>query len=472
MRVAVVGQGYVGVAGAVALARQGHHVTGIERDATRLESLTAGRAPVSEPGLQEELSLALGTGRLRFAPDLAHTHLREPFDLVLITVGSPPTEDGSADLSQVGVALGEAAALLPAPYVVLKSTVPPGTSDGFLVAYPQLRDRYAYTPEFLNQGSALDDWSAPSRVVVGLWSQAVVLPVLQELYGPLACPWVVTTPASAEMVKYASNTFLAMKISFANEFARLCTAPELNIDHVMQGVGLDPRIGHAFLQPGLGFGDSCLPKDTAALTHWAVARGLPTPLLDAAVAVNRAQPGLVRETLRAELGDDLARCEVAVLGARYEPWSDDMRAAPSRVVVPHLLEDTAGVRVWDPAMDAEHLGRLFPGARPCPDLRTAVEGARAAVVLTEWPETIEADWSELGARMAPPAVVVDGKNCLLPERLSGLPFTYRSVGNRIHPRAGAPGEVPTGAGGGDVLLGEPNDPTRDDRARPAGDPTG
>ncbi|MFF8846411.1 UDP-glucose dehydrogenase family protein [Streptomyces sp. NPDC015127] len=436
MRVAVVGQGYVGVTGAVALARQGHHVTGVERDAARLRSLAAGRAPVSEPGLQDELSLALATGRLRFTSGLAQAHLREPFEVVLITVGSPPAGDGTADLSQVAQALMDAAALLPVPYVVLKSTVPPGTSDGLLGACPHLRDRYAYNPEFLNQGSALDDWTSPARVVVGIRSHDG-LPLLRRLYGAPTCPWVVTTPATAEMVKYASNVFLAMKISFANECARLCATPELNTDHVMQGVGLDPRIGHAFLQPGLGYGDSCLPKDTEALAHWAAARGIPTPLLDAVIGVNRAQPGLVREVLRAELGEGLAHSEIAVLGARYEPWSDDMRAAPSRVVVPQLLDEAAGIRIWDPAMAPADLTRFFPGARPCPDLRSAVRGAAAVVVLTEWPETIEADWAELAAALVPPAVVVDGKNCLLPERLRDLPLVYRSVGNRLPARAEA-----------------------------------
>lgn len=437
MRVAIVGQGYVGVTGAVALARQGHHVTGIERDPARLAALETGRTPVSEPGLQQELSLARETGRLAFASDLAHTHLREPFEVVLITVGTPPDGTGAADLSQVTAALAEVAALLPPPAVVLKSTVPPGTSARLLQAHPQMRERYAYNPEFLNQGSALDDWTTPSRTVVGLWSHGP-LPLLHRLYGELTCPWVVTTPDTAEMIKYAGNAFLAMKISFANEFARLCAGPDLDIDKVMQGAGLDPRIGHAFLQPGLGFGDSCLPKDTAALAHWAAERGVPTPLLDATIAVNRAQPGLVRDMLREELGEQLAECEIAVLGARYEPWSDDMRAAPSRVLVPQLVAEAAAVRIWDPATDPEHLRRLFPGAQPCTELRTAVQGARAAIVLTEWPEAVEADWSLMAARMAPPAVVVDGKNCLLPERLAGLPLTYRSVGNRLPDRVTAP----------------------------------
>ncbi|MGK5630063.1 UDP-glucose dehydrogenase family protein [Streptomyces sp. URMC 123] len=447
MRIAVVGQGYVGVTGAVALAQQGHRVIGIEQDAARLRSLTAGRAPVFEPGLQEELSRALGTGNLRFAPDVVAAHAEAPFDLVMITVGTPAGPAGEADLRQVAAVLRDVVTLRPDPCVVLKSTVPPGTSDGLLDAHPELRDRYAYNPEFLNQGSALEDWTAPSRVVVGVRSRRP-LPLLRRLYEGVTCPWVVTTPGSAEMTKYASNAFLAMKISFANEIARLCSGPELDIDHVMRGVGCDPRIGHAFLQPGLGFGDSCLPKDTAALARWAADRALPTPLLDAAIAVNAAQPRLVPELLHQELGSALRDAVIAVLGVRYEPWSDDLRAAPSRAVVPRLLAEAGLVRVWDPATPPELITRLFPGAVPVPDLPGAVRGAHAAVILTEWPETVEADWPVLATELAAPRVVVDGKNCLTPARLAGLPVVYRCIGGR-------PLAPPTGPKG----PGEPGEPT-------------
>ncbi|WP_338673553.1 nucleotide sugar dehydrogenase [Streptomyces sp. SCSIO 30461] len=435
MRVAVVGQGYVGVTGAVALASHRHRVTGIEQQPGRLRSLHAGRAPVVEPGLQQELSLALETGRLRFAESLASAHAHEPFDVVLITVGTPPAEDGSADLSQVTAAVTEAAALLPAPIVVLKSTVPPGTSDAFLDAFPQLRQRYAYNPEFLNQGSALDDWSSPARVVAGVCYEPVVR-VLRELYGSPACPWVITTPVSAELAKYASNSFLAMKFSFANEVARLCGGPETNVDDVLRAAGCDPRIGHAFLQPGLGFGDSCLPKDTAALQRWADDLGVATPLLDAVIEINRTQPLLVIDTLCTELGADLASSQIAVLGARYEPWSDGMLAAPSRTIIPQLVDRAAGVRIWEPAIAGEELGRLFPGALAYTDMRSAIQGARAVVVLTEWPEIIEADWGELVTQLAAPAMIVDGKNCLSPQTMAGLPVAYHSTGRRLPVRIG------------------------------------
>lgn len=428
MRIAVVGQGYVGLTGAVSMALQGHQVTGVERDPERLRMLERGEAPVFEPGLPEQLAQA--SGRMTFAPEVGEAHRSFPFDLVMITVGTPPGPTGGADLSQVEAAVDEATRLLPPPYVVLKSTVPPGTSDMLLQAHPELRDRFAYNPEFLNQGSALTDWLSPARVVVGVYAKEMRV-VLQRLYPQMSCPWVVTTPSSAEMTKYASNVFLATKICFANEMARLCDRPGMDIDDVLRGVGFDPRIGHAFLQPGLGYGDSCLPKDTAALAHWAAVRGVPTPLLDATIQVNTDQPGMVAAILREMLAETPVRPRIAVLGVRYEPWSDDLRAAPSLKIIPGLVEAGASVRVWDPALSAAGLMELFPGTTPCDDLKTAVDDAHAVLVLTEWPDIIEADWADLAGRLAAPCVVVDGKNCLLPDRMAGLPLLYRSIGTRL-----------------------------------------
>ncbi|MFI9584716.1 UDP-glucose dehydrogenase family protein [Streptomyces sp. NPDC052236] len=439
MRIAVVGQGYVGLTGAVSMALQGHQVTGVERDPERLRTLERGEAPVYEPGLPEQLAQV--SGRVTFVPEVVAAHKRFPFDVVMITVGTPPGPTGAADLSQVQAAVEEASGLLPAPYVVLKSTVPPGTSDALVRAHPELRDRFAYNPEFLNQGSALTDWLAPARVVVGVYAEEMRA-VIQRLYPQLSCPMVVTTPPSAEMTKYASNVFLATKISFANEMARLCDRPGMDIDDVLRGVGFDPRIGHAFLQPGLGYGDSCLPKDTAALARWAVDHGVPTPLLDATIKVNAEQPRIVAAMLRETLGESFARSRIAVLGVRYEPWSDDLRAAPSLTVIPELMAAGASVRVWDPALSPDGLTDLFPGVIPCEDLPTAVHDANAVLVLTEWPDIIEADWADLAGRLAAPRLVVDGKNCLLPDRITGLPLLYRSIGSRLPHGATHPSPAP------------------------------
>ncbi|MGW0467874.1 UDP-glucose dehydrogenase family protein [Streptomyces sp. NPDC003027] len=440
MRAAVVGQGYVGVTGAVALAQQGHRVFGVEQDAERLACLRSGEPPVVEPGLVEQMTAVLRTGRLDFVEDLPDAVVADPLDAVLICVGTPPAADGTANLSQVLTAVGEAAELAGAPLVVLKSTVPPGTSDMLLGEYPELRQRFVCNPEFLNQGSALDDWQSPARIVAGAHHPAA-LDRLRELYRSVTCPWVTSTPAGAEMIKYASNAFLATKISFANELARLCTGPDINIDHVIQGVGLDPRIGHALLQPGTGYGDSCLPKDTTALSRWAAERGIPTPLLDATVQTNVQQPGAILRLLKESVGGDLSGVEVAVLGVRYEPWSDDLRAAPSRTLLPLLQEHGAAVRLWDPGLTPDELRHLSPRAEPHTALRAAVAGAHAALVLTEWPQVVEADWDDLASRMAEPRVVVDAKNCLPPVLMHRVPVVYRGIGNRRPTTEHAPTET-------------------------------
>ncbi|GHK03932.1 UDP-glucose 6-dehydrogenase [Streptomyces sp. Y2F8-2] len=430
MHVAVMGQGYVGVTGAVELTLQGHHVTGVEQNPARLRGLRGGHVPFSEPGLQQALSAALATGRLSFTGGLGPPHRHRPFDVALIAVGTPPDGHGWVDLSQVRTALDAVLRLRPAPRVVaVKSTIPPGTSNTLAAAHPGLRERYVHNPEFLSQGSALRDWACPARIVVGLWSHDL-LPALRDLYAGPACEWVVTSPTGAEIIKYAANAFLATKISFGNEIARLCSLPDVNVDHVMRGIGADPRIGHALLQPGLGFGDHCLPKDTAALARWAATLGVPTPLLDATIAVNRDQPQLVVRTLQSALDGQLPDAVVAVLGLRYQPWSDDLRAAPSRNIVPALLDQAAEVRVWDPATGKDDIAALFPGTRPADCLSTAVQGAHAAVILTEWPDIVEADWRILSGLLTEPRLIVDGKNCLPPRQLLSLPARYHSIGSR------------------------------------------
>ncbi|MBT2439472.1 UDP-glucose/GDP-mannose dehydrogenase family protein [Streptomyces sp. ISL-36] len=429
MRAAVVGQGYVGVTGAVALAQQGHRVVGVEQDRERLACLRAGEPPEFEPGLIQQMTAVLRTGRLEFVEDLPDAMVADPLDVVMICVGAPPAADGTTNLSEVLAAVEEAAELVGDPLVVLRSTVPPGTSDMLLAEYPELRQRFVCNPEFLNRGDALDGWQAPARIVAGAHHPPAV-DRLRDLYRSVSCPWVTSTPSTAEMIKYASNAFLATKISFANELARMCTGPELNIDHVVQGVGLDPRIGPALLQPGTGHGDSCLPVDTAALSHWAADLGVPTPLIDATVRAHAQQPAALLNLLRESVGGHLLGLDVAVLGVCHEPWNDDLRFAPGRALLALLQEQGAAVRVWDPGLTPDELRHLAPSATTHAALPSAVAGAHAALVLTEWPQAVEADWADLAARMREPRVVVDAKNCLPPVLLHQVPVDYRGIGNR------------------------------------------
>lgn len=428
MRVAVIGQGYVGLTASACLAEAGHQVVGVEQDAGKLALLQAGRAPIYEPGLQELLDSVIESGRLSFVERL---DLAGHPEAVIVAVGSPPLPSGGVDPSQLMSAMADLRALRPSPsLVVVKTTATPGISDRLLAHGTQegLVDRYVYSPEFLNQGTALEDWRRPDRLVVGLYDQTL-LPAVRDLYQGTDGPWVITTPKTAEMIKYASNTFLATKISFMNEFANLCDDVGADVDELVSGIALDPRIGGEFLRPGIGYGDSCLPKDTLALSRWARRTGRPTPLLDAVIAVNESQPLQVVRMLERRIKDDsLEGLQVTVLGLLYEPWSDDMRAAPSLKLIPELSAMGAHVRVWDPSFEYSSLTQRFPDVEHNADIREAVAGAEAVVVLTEWPQLISADWSELAQTMREPRLLIDGKNCLDPKTLAEADLNYQGIG--------------------------------------------
>jgi UDPglucose 6-dehydrogenase len=425
------GQGYVGLTAATCLAVEGHDVVGIEQDAHRLAALTAGRVPVYEPGLGDLFGRTINECGLIFRGSLLDVVGR--LDAVLIAVGSPPGPGGAADLRQVENALAQVASISPAPNLIItKTSIPPGTSAAWMTRpglASLMRERYVHNPEFLNQGTALRDWREPARVVVGLWNQELV-PAIRELLAGCTSPWVVTSPTSAEMIKYMSNAYLANRISFANEMARVCEAVGAHVDDVIAGMSHDARIGRLFWRPGVGYGDSCLPKDVDALLRCADASGATMPLLEATRRVNEQQR---RELVRrvCDLVSGVRRPRVAVLGLAYEPHSDDLRAAPSRDVIPELLNAGMEVRVWDPM-----IGRSAAQAQGVVDnqvhwqesFAAAVHGAHATVVLTEYPEVVNADWMALVPLLEPPRAVVDAKNCLVPARITATGARYRGFG--------------------------------------------
>jgi UDPglucose 6-dehydrogenase len=450
MRIAIVGQGYVGVTASACLAQAGHDVIGVESDPERLDLLRRGRSPVYEPGLAELLSEQAAAGRLAFRDSLAA--VEGPVDAVLVAVGSPPLPSGGADLRQVASSLADIAAMEPLPgLIVVKSTVPPGTSERLLAeARPALclKDRYVVSPEFLSLGSALADWRAPSRVVVGLHNESL-LPGRRDLYRDIDAPWVVTAPTTAEMIKYASNAFLATKISFVNEIANLCDKVGGDVDDVVRGMALDSRIGSAHMRPGAGYGGSCFPKDTRALAHLSSLEGHSMPLLEAVTTVNNAQRLRLVRLVRDGLAEP--RGLVAVLGLSFKPGTDDLRDAPSLTVVSELLALGYRVRVWDPVVSAEAARRAFPGAERVDRLETAVGGAHAAVVLTEWRELADAPWGALVRRMQGRRLVVDGRNCLDPGTLRACGADYRGIGRpAVH---GGTVEVARDSGGVPALTG-------------------
>lgn len=428
MRVVVVGQGYVGLTAATALAADGHEVVGVECDGHRLRALRAAAAPLYEPGLQQLLADVTARGALTFEASVADVDA--PVDAVVVAVGSPPSPSGAADLRFVRAAVDDVARLSPLPDVVMvKSTIPPGTSGELVARSPRpaaLRSRYVHSPEFLNQGTALEEWRNPARVVVGLWEEALVEP-LRDLYRGVTGPWVVTTPVNAEMIKYASNAYLATRISFANELANACERLGADVGEVLLGAGLDPRIGGDWWRPGIGYGDSCLAKDLAALTYTSTAAGCQMRLLEAVQAVNVAQRLKPVRVVRDAIEAAETAAPVAVLGLNNEPHSDDMRYAASLVLVPELRR-LGDVRVWDPLLPERDVESLFPGVTRCESVEDAVSGAGVAVVLTEFDDVVRADWPSLAAVMTEPALVVDAKNCLEPAAVMDAGLAYRGVG--------------------------------------------
>jgi UDPglucose 6-dehydrogenase len=426
MRVAVIGLGYVGLTAAVCLSQAGHEVTGVEADPERLARLRELRLPFFEPGLLEGMTGALRSGRLSFAGDVRE--FGDPLDAAIVAVGSPQLPSGRADLSQVTAALQSLEALPLAPrLVMLKSTVPPGTSRRMLARLgPALARRYVYSPEFLSQGTAVRDWQAPARIVIGTDNKEL-LGEARELLRGCEAPWVVTTPTNAEMIKYAANAFLATKVSFVNEIANLCDDVGASIDDVVEGLGLDPRIGPAFLKAGVGWGGSCFPKDTRALANVAVGHRRSLPLLEAVITVNNRQPVMLLGAIHGSL-QRVAEPLVAVGGLSFKAGTDDTREAPSRTMLPELIAQGYRVVAWDPLVACEVSERVFPGVTRAETFEQAAAGAHLVLVLTDAREIVGADWGAISRQMQAPKLVVDGRNCLDATFLRAVGLNYRAVG--------------------------------------------
>jgi UDPglucose 6-dehydrogenase len=431
MNVAVVGTGYVGLVTGAVFADLGNDVVCVDKDAEKIEGLRAGRMPIYEPGLEELVARNVADARLTFSTDLADAVRRS--DIIFIAVGTPPKASGESDLTAVEeVAHGIAQALDRYKVIVNKSTVPVGTGDLVRNIIEKNRPRpvkfdVVSNPEFLREGSAIEDTLRPDRIVIGAPSQQVAMPLL-ELYAPLERPMIITDVHSAEIIKYASNGFLAAKISFINEIANLCELAGGDVTQVMKGMGLDPRIGAAFLNAGLGYGGSCFPKDTDALIQTAAALGYEFRMLRSVVDVNRERVqrfvALIRKVL-----DPMEDRVIAVLGLAFKAKTDDMREARSAELIPRLIEAGARVRVYDPvAMD--NARRHLPAAVGyCQSSYEAASGADAVVVVTEWNEFKLLNLERLREVMRRP-LVFDGRNIYEPERMRRLGFEYHSIGRK------------------------------------------
>jgi UDPglucose 6-dehydrogenase len=430
MRIAMIGTGYVGLVSGACLSEFGHDVVCIDKDASKVEILKSGGIPIYEPGLDDVVADNAKAGRLSFTTDLKAAVAGA--EAVFIAVGTPSRRgDGHADLSYVFAAAEEIAeALTGYAVVVTKSTVPVGTSrkveELIRKKRPDARFDMASNPEFLREGSALEDFRRPDRVVVGCDTERA-REVMREVYRPLylnETPILFTSRESSELIKYAANAFLATKITFINEMADICEKVGGNVQDVARGIGLDGRIGSKFLHAGPGYGGSCFPKDTLALVQTAQELNAPTRIVEAVVAVNEARKLAMARKVEAAFGG-LAGKTIAVLGLTFKPNTDDMRDAPSLVIVPYLQAGGATIRAYDPEGAKE--ARKYLNIELCHDTYEALEGADGVVILTEWNEFRALDFARVKAALKQP-LMVDLRNIYRPGQMQEAGFRYISVG--------------------------------------------
>jgi UDPglucose 6-dehydrogenase len=424
MRVGIFGAGYVGIVTAAGLAELGHTVVLYDSNASKIAALRAGALPIYEPELADLVGRAVAANALSFAhdPDTA----ARGRDVVMIAVGTPTGADGRSDISSVREAAASIAAICdPGTLIVNKSTASVGTVEA-LKALTGGVD-VAANPEFLREGSAVHDFFHPDRIVIGC-TEATAELTLRALYAGIDAPAIVTTPRTAELIKYASNAFLAMKVSFANEIAAICAAAGVDVVDVLAGTGADRRIGTAHLQPGLGFGGSCFPKDLLELRRLATDGAIETGLLDAIIEANDRQVAHVAERIERALGG-LKGTRIGVLGVAFKPDTDDVRHAPSLTLISALIAHGATVTVHDPA--AMHNARALLGDRvtyaPTGDCYAVAEHADALVIATEWDAYRDLDLTRLRGLMAR-RVFVDARNLYEPHRVLEAGFQYEGIG--------------------------------------------
>ncbi len=433
MRIAMIGGGYVGLVSGACFAELGNDVAVVEADPAKLASLHAGGIPIFEPGLDRLVADNVRAGRLSFSDDIATAVAG--VDAVFIAVGTPTRRgDGHADLSYVYAAVEQVARHLTGyTVIVTKSTVPVGTGRRLLEILASVRPGFdvdvASNPEFLREGSAIGDFMRPDRVVIGAETERA-REVLRLLYRPLyliEAPILFTNLETAELIKYAANSFLAMKVTFINEMADVCERAGADVHDVARGIGLDGRIGKKFLHPGPGFGGSCFPKDTLAMVRIAQDHGAPSRLIEAVVAVNDARKASMAARIVAAAGGSVRGRTIAVLGLTFKPETDDMRDAPSIPIVGRLVEDGATVRAFDPEGMEQARPLLPDSVIYCRDALDAADGADILVVVTEWNEFRAIEPQRLREAMRG-KLVIDLRNLYEPAAMRGAGFHYTSIG--------------------------------------------
>ena len=442
MQIVMLGSGYVGLVSGACFSEFGIRVTCVDKAADKIEALQRGEVPIYEPGLERLVAHNVAAGRLSFTTDLGAA--MRGADAVFIAVGTPARRgDGHADLTYVHDAAREIAAAMDGyTVVVTKSTVPVGTGREVARVIRETRPDAEFdvvaNPEFLREGSAIEDFLRPDRVVIGAEDERA-RQVMRELYRPLfliETPILFTTLETAELIKYAANAFLAVKVTFINEIADLCERVGADVHDVARGMGLDGRIGRKFLHPGPGFGGSCFPKDALALVRTGQQAGAPIRIVETVVEVNKQRKKQMAEKVIAACGGSVEGKTVAVLGLTFKPNTDDMRAAPSLDIVPALQAAGARIRAFDPA-GMDEARKLLDGVDWCADAYAAMEGADALVIVTEWNEFRALDLGRVKRTLKTP-VLVDLRNIYNPAEMKAAGFRYACIGRPDPSEKGAP----------------------------------
>lgn len=431
MHIAVVGSGYVGLVAATCLSEMGNDVICVDNDSGKIDDLNNGIIPIYEPGLKPMIERNTLEQRLIFTTDIARG-VRDS-SIIFIAVGTPPDEDGSADLKHVLAVASDIARYMDGPRIVVnKSTVPVGTADLVKEQIRKGTDHQVHVvsnPEFLKEGSAIDDFMKPDRVVIGTDSEEVA-ETMRELYSPFVRtnnPVLVMSNRSAEMTKYVANSLLATRISFMNEIANMCDVVGADVHDVRIGIGSDRRIGPSFLFPGAGFGGSCFPKDIRALQKTANENSLELRVLRAVTEVNDDQKRILVKKVMDHFGEDLSGLNIGIWGISFKPNTDDIREAPALTVMEGLLERGASVTAYDPQAIENARCILGDRVRYARSVYDALEGADALVLVTEWTEFREPDFPRI-ADIMKDKVVFDGRNIFNPKKLKKLGFTYYGIG--------------------------------------------
>lgn len=434
MKIAVIGTGYVGLVTAAGLAELGHNVTGTDKISEKIDQISSGIVPIYEPGLEDLLKANIKKGHLTFSKDIEKTI--KDSDVVFVCVGTPQREDGSADMSQIEEVSRTIAENLDGyKLVVEKSTVPVKTSMWIkrtitLYMKGQAEFDIASNPEFLREGTAVSDFLKPDRIIIGVETERAK-DVLEKIYKKFKDRILVTNIDTAELIKHASNSFLAMKISYINLISNLCEKTDADVELVAKGMGLDPRIGGLFLKAGLGYGGSCFPKDIKALTKIGEDLGINVNLLKEADSINQERTGFFVEKIKKALWI-LKDKKIAVLGLSFKPETDDIREASSIKVIRKLLEEGASLSLYDPKA-MENMKEIFPEEPPkiiyCKSPYQATEETNALLIVTEWDEFRELDLKKIKDSMTNP-IIVDGRNIYEPTKVRKLGFEYYSIGRK------------------------------------------